>query len=321
MAAPSTFRLPAGVHFEITDAGLVVSHDGNVVLEQTMGHRLVAVTAGGNLTLQLEEASGDLHSDGKLTIESKRVQAGTIHGREVHLGNQSIKARAISATHRIVIGAAQLAVDIIIAPEIRIDGRARGRVTVIESHNDRDPTRIKGGFSLSEYDELFGDSGRFLAQRGVERLSEPTHPAALPMAPGSADDEDELIEVDFDAEDEAPDPSPIPVKRREKPVRVAHTAQPVTRAVDDRAPVHDDDDLHPKLLEASRKIAACYEGKEVPPAVSQLQSLIDQRDYSGLRRNITEVWNTLLTFHQRKGIRPHHQVTHAFKVIHSLVQG
>ena len=79
-------------------------------------------------------------------------------------------------------------------------------------------------------------------------------------------------------------------------------------------------DLHERLSDALGRIISCYEGTDLPPAVTELQELVEQRDYDALRANITEVWNGLLGFHQKRGIRPHHQVTHAFNVIHGLVQ-
>ena len=74
------------------------------------------------------------------------------------------------------------------------------------------------------------------------------------------------------------------------------------------------------MTDAAGRITSCYEGTDVPPAVTELQLLIEQGNLEALRSNITEVWNGLLSFHQKRGIRPHHQVTHAFNVIHSLIQ-
>ena len=78
--------------------------------------------------------------------------------------------------------------------------------------------------------------------------------------------------------------------------------------------------MYGQLAEAMSRISTCYEGGDVPPAVNELQLLVEQRDIDALRDNITEVWNGLLSFHQKRGIRPHHQVTHAFNQIHGLIQ-
>ena len=80
------------------------------------------------------------------------------------------------------------------------------------------------------------------------------------------------------------------------------------------------DVLYDQLVEAVTKINSCYDDMDVPQAIQDLQKLIEAKDYPNLRTNITEVWNGLLGYHQTKGIRPHHQVTHAFNVIHGLLQ-
>ena len=80
----------------------------------------------------------------------------------------------------------------------------------------------------------------------------------------------------------------------------------------------DEDELYPKLSEALERIVSCYDD-EIPPPVETLQTTIGARDYDTLRANITDVWTGLLGYHQQRGIRPHHQVTHAFNVIHGLV--
>jgi len=80
----------------------------------------------------------------------------------------------------------------------------------------------------------------------------------------------------------------------------------------------DEDTLFAPLTEALKRITSCYDD-ELPPPVETLQTLIEARDYATLRSQITDVWTGLLGYHQQKGIRPHHQVTHAFNVIHGLV--
>jgi hypothetical protein len=80
------------------------------------------------------------------------------------------------------------------------------------------------------------------------------------------------------------------------------------------------DDLQHRLVDALARINASYDSADLPPAVEELRHLVEQRDYASLRQSITEIWNGLLGFHQKRGIRPHAQVTHAFNVIHGLLQ-
>jgi hypothetical protein len=105
---------------------------------------------------------------------------------------------------------------------------------------------------------------------------------------------------------------------------------PLSLSLDDLEPVMEealgggtpdgDEDLHQRLSEGLARITASYDPADLPPAVEELRHLIEEKDYAALRQNITEIWNGLLGFHQKRGIRPHPQVTHAFNLIHGLVQ-
>lgn len=327
MSKSTPFVLPAGLEIDLSGDTLSIGYEGDVTLEQTLGKMLGDVYAGGDLIVKLEPVTGALRAAGKIVVDG-RIDAQSLHGREVVLGKQEVRCRSISADERIVIGAAKLQVDVIIAPEIVLDPKASGRVTIVESKNDPGPTKIRGGFTVAEYDEAIGDARAYLEERGLLELLESARRIV-----GETTEEEE-------ADEPAPPPPPRPA-----PVRVAKTVsipepQPVVEestddpesigaaelepvavvAVAAPPPEEVNDELHPKLMDAVKRIAACYEGKETPPAVSQLRVLVEARDYNRLRADITEVWNGLLGFHQKKGIRPHHQVTHAFNVIHGLVQ-
>ncbi len=313
------FVLPAGLSLDLEEASLHIRHDGDIVLRQDLG-RPLEVEAEGDLTVELPLTRGNLRAGGVLSI-SQDVDGGTLHGREVHLDQASIECRAISATERIVIGPAKLRVDVILAPHIEIDPAATGRVTVIESENERGPNKIKGGFTLQEYEELFGDPEAFLTERGVAPMGEaPT--ASVPFeSPGKetassrpepARAPRDLAEVVLPAPEAEPEPEPEPEEDIDDPLSLS---------TDDLTPLQADlDTLHDRLSEAVDRITACYEGKEVPPVVLQLQEMVEERDYPRLREDITDVWNGLLGYHQQRGIRPHHQVTHAFNVIHGLLE-
>ncbi len=324
------FTLPAGLDISVGEV-LSITYDGSVQLGQTLGRPIGVIAAGGDIELELELVTGQVRAGGKVLISGK-VDADTIHGHEVHLGSGDVKCRVISADSRIVIGAAKLAVDVIMAPEIVIDPRASGRVTIVQSNVEVGPTKIKGGFSLAEYADAVGDPASYLADRGLTDLAArmqlgggamPAAPVPPPartspptIPPPTARPPEPLT---------APPPSARPVEKTLTAQPEEDVGDPMSLSVEDLEPIREEavdplDELHPKLLDAVKRIAACYEGKEVPPAVVQLQALVEGRDYEHLRENITEVWNGLLGYHQKKGIRPHHQVTHAFNVIHGLVQ-
>lgn len=319
------FTLPEGLKLRFADDRIDLEFDGDVEIEQSLGRRLGTVVATGDLTVKLDEITGDLQAGGVLRLTGE-IDAGNLHAREVVLGRQSIRVRAISALERITIGAANIHADVIIAPEVNIDPKAQGRVTVIESQNDRNATKIKGGFTLADYEDMFGNSEEFLTQRGVVPIGEtppvpgpstsvaPT-PTAPPAPPRSASVKP--------APQRTHTPAPAPARRDDE----EDTDDPLSLSLDDLEPLVEqsgsptNDEMHGRLSEALGRITACYEGTDLPPAVMELKDLVEQRDYDALRQNITEVWNGLLGFHQKRGIRPHHQVTHAFNVIHGLVQG
>ncbi|MBN2798097.1 MAG: hypothetical protein JXX28_03040 [Deltaproteobacteria bacterium] len=333
MPQSSPFSIPAGVDLSVVDGKLSVHHDGDIILEQTMGLVLERAEAGGDLTLTLPLATGDLVAGGRLTLKGD-ADAGLIFGDVVVIAGGKIKARAIAASSRIVIGAAHLSVDVLIAPEIRIDPNADGRVTVIESHGEVGPSKIKGGFNLREYEEIFGDANDFLAARGLEPLAagEPQRAPEPPAAPeeqpepaaervtvpAAANDfvQEDVAEEDEREEDDADEPVDDDDSEDDDS---EDDDDPQTLRVEDMEPL--EDELAIRLDDAIRRIEGCYTGLETPDAVQRLADLIARREYRQLKLSITEIWNSLLKFHQEKNLRPHHQVTHSFNQIHGLVQG
>ncbi len=325
----NAFVLPADLGLSLDDGMFNLTHDGDVTLEQTFGKEIGTIHAKGDLTLRLPLTTGNLRADGTLMIDGN-IEGEVIRGREVHLNGARITARSISATEKIVIGPTRLKVDIIIAPEIVIHPKSTGRVTVIESHNELEPTRVRGGYSLSEYEEDFGDGTAFLEQRGVSRLSGTMPPETGDLPLEETEEAEPLVEDihelgqyvepitdsgrggDSDAapEETEEDPPSLPSADRvpldEPPEVVLATLPP------------DEDPLQLRLTQAMNRIVTCY-GDEVPPPVVRLKELVDNRDYDELRGAITSAWTGLLGYHQKEGIRPHHQVTHAFNVIHGIV--
>jgi len=339
MAERSSFTLPADVEFEVDGDSIDLAFDGDIILEQTLGYTLRSVRATGDLIVRLPLVTGDLRAGGVLHIQGE-LDAGSLRAAEVVIGEQAVKCQSISATERISIGAAELRVDAIIAPDIDLDPKASGRVTVIESANERGATKIKGGFSLADYDDMFGNADEFLVQRGLTRLGEDP-PAPEAETPDALEDAPDVSEEDAaEDEDTAAHPPTIAPEAPLDDVVVPFGEEeedvddPLSLSLDDLEPLVeqrkaegpqpqpelDREDMDQRLEDALKRISACYEGTELPPAVDELRDLVEQRDYDALRSNITEVWNGLLGFHQKRGIRPHHQVTHAFNVIHGLVQ-
>jgi hypothetical protein len=337
MGTRPTFTLPEGLKMDLSAERITIQYEGDVEIEVDLGRRFAGVHAGGDLTVKLPAISGDLVAEGVLKVMGDVSDCGRLQGREVVLGRQTIRCKVITATERIVLGPGNVTCDVMMAPEITIDPKAQGRVTVLECQNERGASKIKGCLSLSDYEDMIGNARDFLAQRGLTPLpgSLTTTGPSSPMTTGS------IATGTINAAALSPTPTPtprteVPPRRAEPPKRASSKKKtddedvddPLSLSLDDLEPLveqaeangtAEDHDLQQRLADALGRITACYEGTDLPPAVEELRSLVEHRDYDGLRQNITEVWNGLLGFHQKRGIRPHHQVTHAFNVIHGLV--
>ncbi len=307
MAKCPAFVLPEALGIEIDEHSFSLRHDGDVVLEQTLGRPIKELRVGGDLTLRLPSITGRIVCGGTLTLHGE-VDAEVIEAKRVVIGGQRVRCKAIAAQQHISIGPAEMLVDAILAPHIEIDPSAHGRVKVIQSDNDRSATRIKGGFSLADYEDMFGDADAFLAGLGLEGalpgVTGASEGTPVTAAPALIEEPDEDVQL-----------RPTAVPRAEDS---EDTDDPLSLSLEDLEPVGDDE-VQIKLNDALNRIIASYDGGELPPAVEELRRLINAADRKELADNITAVWNGLLKFHQKRGIRPHHQVTHAFNVIHSLV--
>ncbi len=350
------------------EVGSVVADElrvgGNLHVHGTLEARVLQVggtiTVGGAFTFDVFEVAGSIRLEGDVTGK-------TLIADVIELGAGSVTVRGIQARSRIVIGAARLTVDAIVAPEVLLDPGATGRATVIESNNEVARAAIKGGFRLAEVGEMFGNADAFLAERGLSPLgviarAAPTDdtgwgPAADTISIGlsygepadenppvaeqpPADDvvvaedspvnEEEAAPVEDAASDEEsapeeaaadadarPVPDHDPIIIREHPLDPP-TAYPLNAADPLAAAI--EHPLHPQLASTVQRIVDCYAGSELPPAVDRLRTLVDARTYPDIRAEITNIWSELLKYHQKKGIRIHHQVTTTFNSVNSLVK-
>lgn len=390
---------------------LRVDHDLGATTLEVGG----VIEVGGNLTFDVLDLPGTVRLAGDL-------QGRTLRADVIELTGSSINVRGIQARTRVVIGAARLTIDAVIAPEVVIDRGSSGRVTVVESLNELGQVPFKGGFRLADYAEMFGDPAAFLAERGLLALgaapapSAAAEPAVAPAAEaepaaepepvdaepvsveaeaveavsmeaaspaddaleaGEASEEDEAqaqanvestddvvsvnvgrpapaaVEPDpwspsvssaeadpppavepepeataevqpeatVEAEPEAqvePEGPPVIIEPSVEPVAPAPEPEPI--AADDPLAAAVEHPMHPQLASTVQRIVDCYQDAELPPAVDRLRSLVDERRYTDIRAEITNIWSELLKYHQKKGIRIHHQVTTTFNSVNSLVK-
>ena len=296
MSQRPVFTLPAqGLALTLTDATIDIRYEGDLVLEQSLDRTLTRVWADGDLTIRGPRVAESVGCGGTLRILGD-FEADRLEAPAIEIGAHTVKARAIVGHERVRIGAAKLAVDVLMGPQVGLDPAVTGRVTVLESGTEVGTTKLKGVFSIADYDDTFGNADAFLAERGVTRPSTGarTGPTAAPR---------------------------IAQAPAEAPTVVA--APPAVPALDDVEPLPEeafDETLSPKLDEALSRILACYADGDTPPALTELQSLIRDQDLASLRTGLPAIWNGLVGYHQKRGSRPSTHVTHAFNTIHGLVQ-
>lgn len=82
----------------------------------------------------------------------------------------------------------------------------------------------------------------------------------------------------------------------------------------------EEDDIYGQMVETVERIESCYEGAELPPMITLLSEMVEARNYEGIRNDITNIWNQLLKFHQKRGLRIQPQVTTTFNTINKIVR-
>lgn len=136
---------------------------------------------GGSAALQDVDAGGNVQVHGGLTATNIQAggtvaiagaaQVGTIHGEEVRLVGGNVVARGLQAWKVVELGAGRVQVDVVVAPNVDIDPKASGRITLLEAANEVGPNALKGCFSMADYTEMFGDAEGFLKDRSIDPAS------------------------------------------------------------------------------------------------------------------------------------------------------
>lgn len=144
--------------------------------------RATRIDAGGGVAVDGNAHVDHVDAGGTVTLRGN-VQAGTVRADTIRLEGGTIAGKGFQGARAVYVGAAKLAVDAIIAPEVYVDPKTSGRVTIVESANELGPNAIKGGFRLADYAEMFGDYTAFLRDRNLAMPGEAPPPA--PAAPAA----------------------------------------------------------------------------------------------------------------------------------------
>lgn len=188
MADNTRLEIPEGTILQMAEDGLVLGHNGDVVIRSDLGHRLKRVfSENGSVELA---AAGELQVDvveakkGRITI-SGSVQAKSITGAQVALTQGSLSARSVIGETKIELTGGELAVDLLMSPEVHVTSEVKGRATVIESRNELGPHQLKGAFRMAEFMELVPNAQKVIQMEAdrLPKLGAGEPEAAPPTAP------------------------------------------------------------------------------------------------------------------------------------------
>ncbi len=313
MADRSLLRLPTDTHLVVGEDTLVVRHEGDVELEQSLGRRLVRLEAGGDATLRNFRATGTLRAGGKLAILTP-ADLDDAMGDIVEIGDVDFTARTVVATTRVIIGRASLNVDIVSAPEVVVHPDATGRIRLLDCLHEVPATRVRGCLSVKEYEADHGDVASFLGRRGVNPvaplpstaaveavapalLTPPEEAATLLVVPPPPAEAEPVVEPAAVKPEPEPHPEPAPRPRK---ARVPSLAELVDVAQTggipdsgDGPPTLEDADLEPLPpvdLPAAAAAAPVTAVTAPPPArVSAAQPAVPVTDLPSVEPEIDAV--------------------------------
>ncbi|MDO9280340.1 MAG: hypothetical protein Q7U06_00400 [Pseudomonadota bacterium] len=124
MDKPQPFVVPAGVNFQITDAGVVIENEGDIVLHTNFGRSLTRiVSTAGSITIHASVTGGLLHAAGDVSVhgdaQADEVQAG---GSVTVGGNANVEA--LSAGGNVVVSGDAHGARLVAGGDIGVAGAA-----------------------------------------------------------------------------------------------------------------------------------------------------------------------------------------------------
>jgi hypothetical protein len=182
-----SFVLPQGIILAMTDDGLVIENEGDIVLHGQIDGGIHALTShNGDVILnndfvlhQIDAPNGAVEIHGK--IEADRIEAANVSTDGEHF-----TVRVVQASQSISIGETTAHVEVLIAPAVTLASSAVGRITVVESHNELGPSKVKGCLNLADLEELFDGSEGFIRGWEITPLHKSPSKKAAPKAKAKA---------------------------------------------------------------------------------------------------------------------------------------
>lgn len=246
-----SFVLPDGITLSMTDQGLVIENQGDIVLHGQIEGGIHSLTSiDGNVVLNNDFTLHHIHAPNGAVEIHGRIEADRIEAASVEADGDGFVVRVVQASESISVGETTTHAEVLIAPVVKLASNAVGRITVVESHNELGATKVKGCLALSDLEELFDGSEGFirgweitpLRKSGRKATPKPAAPkktpakksapkpspakpkAKTPPAPAPEPEEaPEPVEPEPAAEPEAPPAAPEP-----EPAPEATPAEPPT---------------------------------------------------------------------------------------------
>ncbi len=320
-----TLVLPAGVRIAVGDKGFRIGNEGDVVILGALEEALDEVTSSeGSITLhaktamtldRIEAAHGTVELAGDLTVQ-------TVHARTVVMVSGKLSAGAIVAEESIVLSGDVLAADVLATPRVDISEQVRGRATVIESLNELGPHRLKGGFRLEEYLELF-PAGEQILERYPEVKD------YLDQQASEGDATEAGTDTSLDSAGDIPELEPSSLETADHGDKdgevltltdAVDTAGGKPHATTESLAEGAGDELYQRLSEAYLKVMGCYTDTPLPPPLKTLEGMLEARAFKKLKKRITSLWNELLQYHRREGLDVANTVTHNIQKMTQILQ-
>lgn len=327
--------IPSGIRIEVDGEALSIGNQGDVVIRGQVSFQLkrlfseegsVVLESATPLTLSRVEApNGDIRLKGSITVQS-------LVGRRVALLGGNLTVRQIVADQEVYLSGDSLQADMVLAPRVDIDPRLKGRATVMESKNDIGPNMLKGGFRLDEYLEIFPGGKDLLEQY-------PDVKARLDGWGNASASADSSILAELSAPaPKAEAPAEASPRRREtsnEPIEIssAEVDGNAKSAQDDGSDDSDDDndtpresgklmdidELYQHMSDSFLKIIGSYSDVKLPPPLSTLEELIEERKFDAMKKQLTSLWNELLQYHKREGLHISNAVTQNIQEMRRLL--
>lgn len=356
LVIPSGFQIETSEQgLSISNSGDVILRGQVAFPLRALASRQGSVLLQGQDPVQftrIEAPSGDIRINGNLTVH-------TLVAKRVIMLGGCLNARQIVASEEIWLSGETLQADMVMAPRVDIDPKLKGRATVLESKNDLGPKQLKGGFRLDEYIEIFPGGKDLLEQYPDVKSRLASWPDAAAPSESSVAAElleasrhslataSSAIGSEVRAARQAQNSQPIeistaelegdvltlteadharkellhaePAQREEESDSSAEDSDADQESEESSGPVQDLEELYQRSTDAFLKILSHYSDVKLPPPISTIEGMIEERRFEDLKGRINGLWHELLQYHKKERLQVDSTVTHNIQELKKLL--